>query len=295
MTTRFSIRHSTFDIPNPLLTREIRDLILVITGFGRMGDEFIVHVAGEVFVHIKLTSLELRVERRVFFVDDFVTGKMFAAHRRGFGEGVAPDFHRLAGNREHQVDIHVIKSGFAQRIEGFEHHLAAMDATEAVEELFIKRLHAHGDAVHAKTAEKFGFIERNGGRIAFDGEFFRAEQPEALHGGENVFPLPQIEHGRSATAEENGARLEVGGDELEFAGEGADVAIDQFTAGSLGKKGAIFAFLRAKRDVDVKTGDGLWLHVTMVPPIFVGDQRNWQTVRTSVFLQPCLRARLSNM
>jgi len=44
-------------------------------------------------------------------------------------------------------------------------------------------------------------------------------------------------------------------DHFQFADERGDVAVHQFAGRRLGIKGAIRAFLRAERDVDIKTRD----------------------------------------
>jgi len=286
MSARFSIRHSAFGIRSADISGEVGDLILVISRFGGVGDEFVVHVAGEVFIHVKFLCVELRVERGVFFVDDFVAGQMLTAQGGGFGERRAPNVYRLAGNGEHEVDIQVIEAGLAQSVEGFENHFAAVDAAKAVEEFFIERLDTHGDAIDAETAQELGFIQRDRGRIAFHGEFFSPEQAESLHGAENLFPLAQVEDGRRAAAEKNGARFQVRRDEFQLTCERADVALDEVAAGRLREEGAIFAFLRAKRYVDVQALDGGYRHVGIIDRCPLGNQRKRRTTCTTYQLDP---------
>ena len=68
-----------------------------------------------------------------------------------------------------------------------------MDAAQPVEQFFIERLHAHRNAVDAEVAEQFCLVGRNGGGIAFDGEFLRAEQVQFFHRAQDLFPLAQVQ------------------------------------------------------------------------------------------------------
>ena len=82
--------------------------------------------------------MQLCKQRRVVLVNDFVAGQMFALHCDGFVQGVAPDFHRLAGDGEHQVEIQVVETGAPQNIERFEHHLPRVNPAEAFEQRFVE-------------------------------------------------------------------------------------------------------------------------------------------------------------
>ena len=182
---------------------------------------------------------------------------MFAGHRHRLVQRRVPDVHRLAGNRKHQIQVHVVKTGGAQGVEGFENHFARVNPAEAIQQFFIERLHAHGNAVHAKVPEQFGLVERDGGGIAFDGEFLRAQQVQAVHRFENLFPLAKVQQRGRAAAEENRFGPQVCGDKFHFADERGDVTVDQFAAGSFREEGAVRTLLRAERDVDVKTMDAI--------------------------------------
>jgi len=104
----------------------------------------------------------------------------------------APGIHRLAGNGEHEIEIDVVETRLAQDVERFENHVAAVNAAEAIEERFVEGLDTHRNAVHAEIAKELGFVQRNGGWVAFDGPFFRAEEIESLHGAQDLFPLTQV-------------------------------------------------------------------------------------------------------
>ena len=101
-------------------------------------------------------------------------------------------------------------------------------------------------------AEQGGLVGGNGGGIAFDGKFPGAEQIEPFHGVEDLFPLPKIQEGRRAAAEEAGVGFQVIRDQFQFADEGRDVAIHQFAGRCFRVKCAIRAFLGAERDVHVQ-------------------------------------------
>src|SRR6185312_9040492 len=152
------------------------------------------------------------------------------------------------------------EAGAAQGIEGLEDHLTAVDSSEAIEQRFVERLHAHADTVNSVRAKEFRLIERDGGGIALDGELLRAEETQALHCAQDGIPLLEVENGRCAAAEENRARSrdsEIARDEFQLAHERMRVAINQFPARSLGKEGAIRAFLRAERHMNVKALDAI--------------------------------------
>ncbi len=103
----------------------------------------------------------------------------------------------------------IVETGAAQNVERFENHFARVDAAQPVQQFFVERLHAHGNAVHAEVAEQFRLVGRNGGGIAFHGEFLRAEQVQSFHRAQDLFPLAQVQQRRRAAAEENGSRLEI--------------------------------------------------------------------------------------
>jgi hypothetical protein len=117
---------------------EVGNFVLVKTGAFGVLDEFLIHVARQIFVHVKLARLHLGEERRVLLVDDFVAGQMFAAERERLGQGRLPNPQGLAGNREHQIEIQIVESGLSQNVEGFENHLARVDPAQAVEQFFIE-------------------------------------------------------------------------------------------------------------------------------------------------------------
>lgn len=69
---------------------------------------------------------------------------------------------------------------------------------------------------------------------------------------ENFLPERQREEAGRAAAEEDGSRLEAIVNGLKFSEERVDVTLHQRGVTGFGIEGAIFAFARAERDVDVK-------------------------------------------
>ena len=80
-------------------------------------DQFFIHGARQILININLAGLELVIEGRVFFIDYLVRGEMFAAHRGRLGEGLAPGCEGLAGDGEHQVEVHIIEARLPQDVE----------------------------------------------------------------------------------------------------------------------------------------------------------------------------------
>ena len=115
-------------------------------------------------------------ERRVVFVDDFVAGEMFTAESDSFVERCTPDVERLARDGEHQINVDVVEARPPESVEGFENHLAAVNAAETIEELFVQRLDAHGDTVDPVIAPELRLIQGNRGRIALDGPLRGTEE-----------------------------------------------------------------------------------------------------------------------
>src|SRR5208283_868771 len=206
---------------------------------------------GEILVHTEFAGLQLREQRRVVFVNDLVGGQVFTAKRQRLDQGCLPDGQRLAGNREHEVEVQIVETGPAQDVERLKDHFARVDPAQPVEQRFVERLHAHRDAVDAEIAEQFRLVGGYGGRVAFDGEFGRAQQFEPFQGAQDLFPLAEIQQGRRAAAEEDGLRFEIAGNKFHFAAERGCVAVDEVTACRLRIKGAIRAFLRAKGNVNI--------------------------------------------
>ena len=132
-----------------------------------------------------------------------------------------------------------------------------MNASEAVEQSIIEGLHAQGNAVDAAASEQFSFVERQGGRIAFDGPFGYAGQGKPLRSAEDSLPLAQVEERGGAAAEKYGARPEVGGDPFELANQRTYVAIDNLTGGRLGIEGAVETLPRAEGHMDIEPGNRL--------------------------------------
>ena len=234
---------------------EVRDLVLLEAGGGGAVDQFLIHVAGEIFVHIEFAGLELLVERGVLLVDDFVAGEMFAAQAHGLVERRAPDLHRLPRDGEHEVEVDVLKAGGSQRVVGAEDHVAGMNAPETVEQSFVEGLHTHADAVHAVFEPEAGLVGGDRGGIAFDGPFLCAQQAEFLEGAEDVPPLLEAQDRGRAAAEEDRARPQVGGDQLQLAHERLDVALDEIAARRLRVECAVLALVRAERHMHVKAAD----------------------------------------
>ena len=56
------------------------------------------------------------------------------------------------------IRFEIFKAGGAQNVERFEHHLACVDPAQPVEQFFVKRLHPHGNPVHAEVAEQFCLV-----------------------------------------------------------------------------------------------------------------------------------------
>ena len=243
-----------------LVAGEIGDLVLQETILSRGGKQFVVHRAGQSLVHIELAGLQLRVERRVLLVNDFVARQMFAAEGERFTQGRAPHVHGLRGNGKHEVDVHVVEARLAQRVETLEDLLAGMNPPQTLEQRGLERLHAHGDATDAGIAPEPGLFQRDRGWIGFNGPFRGAEQVKTFHGAQDGFPLAQIQNRRRAAAEENRGRLEVGRDHLQFTHQRGHVAIDELAAGGFRVKSTILAFVRAERHMDIKTGDGRSRH-----------------------------------
>ena len=120
------------------IPRKVRHLVLPETGARRAFHQFLIHRAGQVLVHVKFAGLQLREQRRVVLVNDFVGGQMLAAERQHLGQGRAPDLHRLTGNREHQVEVQIVKTGPAQDVERLEDHFTGVDAAEPFEQWFVE-------------------------------------------------------------------------------------------------------------------------------------------------------------
>lgn len=163
-----------------LVPGEVGDLVLAKVLGGRATEEFFVHGCGEIFIDGDVTGGELGEEGGVFLVDEFIASKVFALECEGLAESTPPLFERLAGNGEHQIHIDVVEPGAAQQVKGLEDGIAAVNSAQAVEEGFVKGLDAEGNAVDAVLDEETGFVERNGGGIALDGELRRVCPAKAL-------------------------------------------------------------------------------------------------------------------
>ncbi len=234
---------------------EVGDLILPKTRPRRVVDEFLVHRAGQFFVHVKLTGLQLLIERRVFLVDYFVAGQVFAAEGRGFRQGFAPDGHGLAGNGKHEIDVKVVKAGPAQRVERAENHVAGMHAAEPLKQVLVKRLDAHRDAVHAPVAQQLCLVGGDGGGVALHRPFGGGGKLVIPQACEDLLPLFQAEQGGRASAKKDRLRLQVRRDEVQLAQQGLNVAFNLGTVGGFGEEGAVFALVRAEGHVDIQAGD----------------------------------------
>ena len=181
---------------------------------------------------------------------------MFAAQAHGLVERGAPDVHGLPRDGEHEIKIDVLESSRTQRVVGAEDHVARMDAPEAIQQSFIERLHAHADTIDAVIEPEAGLVRGDRGGIAFDGPLVGAEETELLEGAEDVPPLLETQDGRRAAAEEDRARSQVCGDEMQFANERLNVALDEIAARRFRVESAILALVRAERHMHVKAADG---------------------------------------
>ena len=132
---------------------EIGDFVLMKATLARKGHKLLKHIARQIFVHLKLTRLQLLVQRGVLFVNDLVAGKMFRLQVGRFAQGGLPNFHRLRGNGEHQIKIDALEARRAEAVVRLENHLARMHAAEALQQIGVERLHAHRDAVHTRSTQ----------------------------------------------------------------------------------------------------------------------------------------------
>ena len=74
-------------------------------------------------------------------------------------QSAAPRFHRLRRDGEHEIDVHIVEASGAQSVEALENLFARVNAAEPFQQMFIKRLHAHGNAIDAEVAPEFRFVE----------------------------------------------------------------------------------------------------------------------------------------
>src|SRR5258706_507157 len=164
---------------------------------------------------------------------------MLGTEANGFAKCAAPNLNRLAGDREHQIEIQILKAGGAQDFVGLEDHLAGMNSAEPIEQRLIERLDAHRNAIDAKVAPEPGFIGRNRRWIALNGPFVRTKQLQPLHRVEDSLPLAKIEQGRSAPSEKDRLRLQVAVNQLQFPQQRFDVPLNHRAIRGLRVKSAI--------------------------------------------------------
>jgi len=138
--------------------------------------------------------------------------------------------------------------------EGGEELCAGVDAAEAFEEMIVEGLDAHGDAVDAGLAEETGFIEGESGGVDFYGPLGGGKGEGKVEGGEELFPLADIEKRGGAAADEESMWAGREGAEVKLQFEGGDGAIDEVGAG-FGVEGAIVALTGAEGDMDIKAMD----------------------------------------
>ena len=132
-----------------------------------------------------------------------------------------------------------------------------MNPAQPVEQLLVQRLDTHGNSIHAEGTEQSGLVGRNGCRVAFHRPLQRPKQVEPLHRFQDLFPLPQVEQRRRAAAKENCVRTQIERDQFHLPDQRRNVAVDRIAAGGFGVEGAVLAFVRAERHMEVETGYGL--------------------------------------
>ena len=155
--------------------------------------------------------------------------------------------HRLARQAEHEIEVDVVEPGIAQLPVRVDCGRDGMHAADHVEQLVVERLHAHGDAVHAKLAEESCLLRRDRRWVAFDRPFGRAGNSfqDAPH------QRSRQQAGRSA-AEKNRLGGKLRCEPFEFAQHGAHVTGHLVGAAGFGVERAIVALGRAERDMHVK-------------------------------------------
>ena len=242
-------------LADPTTTGEVGDLISGEAGFGHPVVEHLVLVGRQIVIHIALTGLELLVERGVLLVDHLVATEVFRPQRQGLVESSIPDIHRLAGDREHEVDVHIVEARLPEDVVTAKHHVAAVDPTQAVQQGLVERLDAHRNAVHPELPQERRLVGRHGGRIAFDTELRGPAQPQPVKGGQHRFPLLEREQRWGAPAEKDRLGPAIRSDELQLADECLDIPLDKVTRGRAGIEGAILALVRTKRHMHVQRLD----------------------------------------
>lgn len=111
----------------------------------------------EVGVVAEFAFLKLVEVGGVFFVGEVVAGEVVGLEGERLGEVVGPRLFGLMGDREHEVEVAGGDFCFAEELEGFGGGLRGVVAAEGLELVFLKGLHAEGDAGDAEVAEELRF------------------------------------------------------------------------------------------------------------------------------------------
>ena len=176
--------------------------------------QHLIQVGCQVVIDIAFPSFELLVKGGVLFVNHLVATEMLSAQGQGLIQGAVPDVHRLARDRKHQIDVDVLEAGLSQNVITTEHHVAAVDTPQPVQQRLIERLHAHGNAIDTELAQEGRFIRRNGRRIALHAELRSVAQAQPMKGRQDRLPLLEGQQRGSSAAEKHRLGSAILGDEF---------------------------------------------------------------------------------
>ena len=189
---------------------------------------------------------------------------MFRRQRQRPFQRVAPACLCLARQPENEIQVDIVKPGFARCRKGLPHILDRMDPAQKVQFRRLEALHAHAQAVDTQRSQhpKLGLIDRAG--IGFAGDLGAGiHRKAAMHSPKDPLQLRRRQNGRCAAAHEDGAHRAAGqpwSPALHLDAERVHGCVVQRFQPGIGVEIAIWALACAEWDVNVQPERGRKAH-----------------------------------
>ena len=158
----------------------VRGLVVIEAGGGEdvFGE---VVVIGVVIFVLCVGAVFQGIEKRcVLLVGEVVGGDVVGLQRNGVAQGAFPIRQRLAGDGEHEIDVHGRDARRAEDGDGFRGLFRRVLAAQRFQNMRGKRLNAERDAGHAERAEKLRLREVEGGRVRLQGDLGGFREVEGI-------------------------------------------------------------------------------------------------------------------
>ncbi|CDN46190.1 hypothetical protein BN871_LI_00040 [Paenibacillus sp. P22] len=237
--------------------REVADLVMLVSRSLQAIDEMEIHLQILVLGRQRqLVALVHMVEERVLLHLEAVERVMRQIELQSLVDAVGQHRDRLLRQAEHQVDGQVAEARRPRIVQAAVDVVHVVDAADPLQKSVVERLDTKAQPIDPAREHDRKLVRIGRAGIGLHREFRSLVQREMLpYGGKESLHLRRSQHRRSASSHEY--RIDAlgrnrGQSELHLLFQRGQIAVDRLTLQHIGVEVAVKAFVRAKRDMNVK-------------------------------------------